>query len=96
MASVESSFLTLGSTYVIELINSYKAINEVHCKMLMERQAKLFLLLVYRICILDSQRNENNTARVGSFPAAMPFTLAEAGAFMFFKHHNGTEGPPCC
>jgi hypothetical protein len=32
---------------------------------------------------LEPQRNENNTARVGACPAAMPFSLAEAGAFMF-------------
>ena len=83
IASVESSFLTLESTYVIELINTYKARIEANYKMLLEGLAHLFLHLVFRIHILEPQRNENNTARVGSCPAAMPFSLAEAGAFMF-------------
>lgn len=83
MASVESFLLNLGSTYVIELINAYKASNGAHYNMLLERIAKLFLHLVHRIYVLEPQRNENNTARVGSCPAAMPFLLAEAGAFMF-------------
>jgi hypothetical protein len=43
----------------------------------------LFLHLVYRLYILEPQRNESNTARVESCPVAMPFSLAEAGAFMF-------------
>ena len=64
MASAESFLLNLGSTYVIELINTYKTRNEAHYKMLMERIANLFLHLVYRIHILESQRNENNTAKV--------------------------------
>ena len=81
--SVESFLLTLGSTYVIELINTYKARNEAHYTMLLDRLANLFLHLVYRINILEPQRNENNTARVGPCLAAMPFWLAEAGAFMF-------------
>ena len=83
MASVESFLLNLGSTYVIELINIYKARDEADYKMLLERIANLFLHLVYRLYILEPQRNENKTARVGSCPAAMPFSLAEAGAFMF-------------
>ena len=82
MASVETFLLTLGTTYDIELINTYKARNEAHHTMLLERLANLFLLLVYRIYILEPQRNENNTARVGSCPAAMPFSFAEAGAFV--------------
>jgi hypothetical protein len=51
--------------------------------MLLERIANLFLHLVYRIHILEPQRNENNTARVGSCPAAIPFLLADAAAFIF-------------
>ena len=83
IASVESSFLTLESTYVIELINTYKARIEANYKMLLEGLAHLFLHLVFRIHILEPQRNENNTARVGSCPAAMSFLLAEADASMF-------------
>jgi hypothetical protein len=83
MASVESFLLNLGSTYVITVINTCKARNEAHYKMLLERIANLFLHLVYRIFILEPQRNESNTARVGSCPAALPFSLVEAGAFMF-------------
>jgi hypothetical protein len=83
MTSVESILLTLRSTYVIELINTYKVRNEAHYKMLLERRASLLLHLAYRLYILEPQRNENNTARAGSCPAATPFSLAEAGAFMF-------------
>ena len=83
MTSAESFLLNLGSTYVIELISMYKARNEEHYKMPLERIVNLFLHLVYRIHILEPQRNENNTARVGTCPAAMPFLLAEACAFMF-------------
>ena len=83
MASVETFLLTLGTTYDIELINTYKARIEANYKMLLEGLAHLFLHLVFRIHILEPQRNENNTARVGSCPAAMPFSFAEAGAFMF-------------
>ena len=61
-------------------------------KSLVERIAYLFLHLVYRLYILEPQRNENNTARVGSCPAAMPFSFAETGAFMFstiiMEHRN--------
>ena len=46
LASVESFLLNLGSTYVIELINMYKARNEAQYHMLLERIAKLFLHLV--------------------------------------------------
>jgi hypothetical protein len=53
MASVESFLLSLGSTYDIELINMYKARNEAQYNMLLERIAKLFLHLVYRLHILD-------------------------------------------
>ena len=83
MASAESFLLNLGLTYDIELINMYKVRNEAHYKMLLERMANLFLHLVLRIHILEPQRNENNIARVGTCPAVMPFSLAEAGAFMF-------------
>jgi hypothetical protein len=83
MASAESFLLNLGSTYVIELINTYKERNEAHYAMLLKRLDNLFLLLVYRVFILEPQRNENNTARAGSCPAAMPFSFAEAGAFVF-------------
>ena len=52
----------------------------------------MFLHLVYRLYILEPKRNENNTARVGSCPASSPFSLAEAGAFMFsttiMEHRN--------
>ena len=81
MASVESILLNLGSTCVMELINLYKARNEAHYKILLERIANLLLHLAYRLYILEPQRNENNTARVGPCPSA--FSLAEAGAFMF-------------
>ena len=83
MASAESFLLNVGSTYVIELINMYKVRNEEHCKMLLERIANLILHLVYRLYILEPQRNKNNPTRVGTCPAAMPFSLAEAGAFVF-------------
>ena len=75
--------LNLGLTYVIELINIYKTRNEAHNKMLLERIANVFLHLMYRIYIIEPQRNGNNTARFGTCPAAIPFSLAEAGAFMF-------------
>ena len=52
-------------------------------KMLLERIANVFLHLMYRIYIIEPQRNGNNTARFGTCPAAIPFSLAEAGAFMF-------------
>ena len=71
MASVESFLLTFGLTYIIELINMYKARDEAHYKMLLERIANLFLHLVYRIYVLEPQRNENNPARVGPCLAAM-------------------------
>ena len=58
MASVESFLLNLGLTYVIELINIYKTRNEAHNKMLLERIANVFLHLVYRIYIMEPQRNE--------------------------------------
>ena len=51
--------------------------------MLLERIANVFLHLMYRIYIIEPQRNGNNTARFGTCPAAIPFSLAEAGAFMF-------------
>ena len=56
MASVESFLLNLGATYVIELISMYKARNEEHYKMLLERIANLFLHLVYRLYILEPQK----------------------------------------
>jgi hypothetical protein len=83
LALVESFLLNLGPTYFMELINLYKARNEAHYKMLLERIANFLLHLAYRLYMSEPQRNENNTARVGSCPAAMPFSLAEAGAFMF-------------
>jgi hypothetical protein len=38
---------------------------------------------MYRLCILEPQRNEDNTTTVGTCPAAMPFSFAVAGAFVF-------------
>jgi hypothetical protein len=70
MASVESFLLSLGATYVFELINMYKARDEAQYNMLLVRIANMFLHLVYRIHILEPQRNENNTARVATCPAA--------------------------
>jgi hypothetical protein len=51
--------------------------------MLLERKTNLFQHLVNRTHILEPQKNENNTVRVGTCPAAMPLSLAEALAFMF-------------
>ena len=50
--------------------------------MQLERFANLILHLVCRIYTLEPQKNENNTARVGTCRVAMPFLCSEAGAFM--------------